>query len=266
MNLAEWQHALRDWLVSASDESARLLGHKDAGLAVYQNNYRAQLMGCLEQAFATLRRWIGDEAFRAASITHIDQHPPHAWTLDAYPEAFHVTLQQVFPRNPDVHELAWIEWALSDAFVAADAQALSVDSLSSVDWDTAVLQLTPSLRCRTLTTNAEAIWSALWQEAPVPEAMMLAEAGGLLVWRRQFTSRLRQVSDLELQALWQLQADGSFAALCEFLVARLGDEAGVTQAGEYLATWLGSELIVGLANMKNPTAKQSPTEKNPHSP
>lgn len=74
---------------------------------------------------------------------------------------------------------------------------------------------------------------------------MLEEAGGLLVWRRQFTSRLRQVQALELDALLHVQGDGRFARLCEFLVARLGEEAGVVQAGEYLAAWLGSELIVG---------------------
>ena len=78
---------------------------------------------------------------------------------------------------------------------------------------------------------------------------MLEHAGGLLVWRRQFTSRLRQVDALELAALQQVQADGSFAGLCEFLVERLGEETGVMRAGEYLATWLGSELIVGVSDV-----------------
>ena len=75
-----------------------------------------------------------------------------------------------------------------------------MEALASVDWDTARLQLAPSLRSHALTTNAEAIWSALWQQAPPPEAAMLAEAGGLLVWRRQYTSRLRQVDTLSLHA------------------------------------------------------------------
>ncbi|WP_395606801.1 putative DNA-binding domain-containing protein [Pseudomonas sp. B22129] len=248
MNLAQWQQAFRTWLVSASQESAKSLGDHHAGLAVYQNNYRAQLVGCLEQAFPNLRRWMGEQAFLAASIHHIDRQPPHAWTLDAYPEGFHHSLKTQFPHNPDVHELAWIEAALNDAFVAADARPLAMDTLAGLDWDTAVLQLSPSLRCHALTTNAEAIWSALWQETPPPEAAMLDEAGGLVVWRRAFTSRLRQVDALELQALLHVQADGSFAGLCEFLVRRLGEDAGVLQAGEYLAGWLGSEWIVGVSH------------------
>lgn len=246
MNLAQWQQAFHTWLVSASEQSAEMLGNKAAGLAVYQNNYRAQLVGCLEQAFPNLRRWVGDEAFLAACVSHIDRYPPHAWTLDVYPEGFHLTLGELFPNNPDVHELAWIESSLNEAFVAADASPLPMDVLASVDWDTARLQLTPSLRCHGLTTNAEAIWSALWQQTPAPEAVMLAEAGGLLVWRRQFTSRLRQVDALEFQALVHLQGDGSFAGLCEFLVVRLGEEQGVAKAGELLAGWIGSELIVGV--------------------
>lgn len=245
MNLAEWQRTFCSWLVNASDDCAQRLGNHHAGLAVYQNNYRAQLVACLEQAFPNLRRWVGDEAFRAASITHIDRQPPHGWTLDAYPEGFHPTLKTLFPHNPDVHELAWIELALNDAFVAADATPLTLAALTELDWDTAVLQLAPSLRCHALTTNADAIWSALWQQTVAPDAVMLEVPGGLLVWRRQFTSRLRQVDALELEALLQVQADGSFAGLCEFLVARLGEEAGVMQAGEFLAGWLGSELIVG---------------------
>ena len=248
MNLARLQQTFQTWLVSASDESAQLLGNNTIGLAVYQNNYRAQLVGCLEGAFANLRQWLGDEAFLAACIIHIDNHPPHAWTLDAYPASFHQTLSEVFPSNPDVHELAWIEWSLNEAFVAADAAPIRMEALASVDWDTACLQLTPSLRCHALTTNAEAIWAALWQQTSLPEAQMLAEAGGLLVWRRQYTSRLRQVDALELQALLHLQGEGSFAGLCEFLVARLGEEEGIGRAGELLAGWIGSELIVGITD------------------
>ncbi len=248
MNLGELQQTFRSWLVSASDQSARLLGDNRAGLAVYQNNYRAQLVGCLEQAFPHLRRWLGEDAFLAASIRHIDRYPPQAWTLDVYPEGFYRALTAQFPHNPDVHELAWIEWALNEAFVAADASPVSLAALANVDWDAAVLHLTPSLRTRALTTNAEALWSALWQEGPLPEAQMLDAAGGVLVWRRHFTSRLRPVDSLELQALLQVQANGGFADLCEFLVERLGEDAGVTQAGEYLAGWLGSELIVEVSH------------------
>jgi hypothetical protein len=247
MTLAELQRDFRSWLTSASEASAtRLGGGAMAGLDIYQNNYRAQLVGCLEEAFPKVRAWTGDEIFHNAVITHIDSHPPHAWTLDAYPSGFGETLASLFPKNPDLHELAWIEWSLSEVFVAADAQPLNLDALATVDWDTARLSLTPSLRTREVTTNAESIWSALWEETLVPEGEMLGVPGGLLIWRRQFTSRLKQVDALELEALLQLKQQGSFSCLCDWLVERLGETEGVATAGELLANWLASELITGV--------------------
>ncbi|MFJ3007464.1 putative DNA-binding domain-containing protein [Pseudomonas fluorescens] len=247
MTLAQWQRDFRAWLIDAPDDCAtRLGGGSKAGLDVYQNNYRAQLVGCLEEAFPRVRSWIGDELFHNAVITHIDTHPPHDWTLDAYPRGFGKTLAVMFPKNPDLHELAWIESAVSEVFVAADSSPLAIEALSTVDWDTAHLCLTPSLMTRVLTTNAESIWSALWEEAPVPEGSMLPEPCGLIVWRRQVTSRLKQVDALELEALLHLKEHGSFATLCDLLVERLGEEQGISKSGELLASWLASELITGI--------------------
>jgi len=247
MKLADMQRDFQSWLVDASEEAAdRLSVHAAAGLAVYQNNYRTQLVNCLKHTFPNLQTWLGEEEFRNAAIAHIDKYPPHAWTLDAYAEDFGQTLRERFPNNPDIHELAWIELALGEAFVARDAQPLTLDALATVDWDNAKLRLTPSLRVQVMTTNVEAIWSALCEELTPPPSEMLAEAGGLMVWRRQFTSRLREIDGLEYAALVQLQRNGSFVDLCEMLVARLGEEDGVAKAGSLLAGWLGSELIVGV--------------------
>jgi hypothetical protein len=247
MKLADMQRDFQSWLVDASEDAAdRLSVHAAAGLAVYQNNYRTQLVNCLKHSFPLLQKWLGEDEFRNAAIAHIEKYPPHAWTLDAYAENFGQTLRERFPDNPDIHELAWIELALGEAFVARDAEPLSLDALATVDWDNARLRFMPSLRVHTMTTNVEAIWSALCDERKPPESEMLAEAGGLLVWRRQFTSRLREIDALEYAAFFQLQSNGSFVALCEMLVERLGEEQGVAKAGSLLASWLGSGLIVGV--------------------
>lgn len=251
MMLAELQHDFRAFLTDASpDASGRLGGSGQAGLAVYQNNYRSQLVACLESSYPQLRVWIGAEAFLSAAVTHIDDHPPHGWTLDAYGAGFCATLAQVFPNNPDIHEFAWIENALSEAFVAADAAPLSLAQLDGIDWDNATLQLTPSLQTHVATTNAESIWSALWESHEPPQGEMLAEARGTLIWRRGFTPYLKQIDQLELEALRFLLIDPSFAALCAMLAARLGEQAGIARAGELLAGWLGSELITGIGHTR----------------
>lgn len=250
MSLAKWQHDFRNWLVNATDDAAHHVGQNPApGLAVYQNNYRAQLVECLEQSYPQVRTWLGDDTFLHAAVKHINKYPPHAWTLDAYAHDFETTLRTLYPHNPDLHELTWIENALSVAFVAPDAKPLPVDALATVDWDSARLRMAPSLLRRSATTNADSIWTALVEGEAVPEGNMLPEAGGLIVWRRGFTSYLQRVDAIEYEALLQVQQDGSFAALCDRLVARLGDAEGIERAGALLAAWLNRELIADVEDI-----------------
>lgn len=249
MMLAELQRDFHNWLVLASPSASIARSPRAmAGLAIYQNNYRAQLVGCLELSYPKLRAWLGDDIFRTAAIIHIDCHPPHAWTLDAYADGFAHTLAALYPDNPDLQEVAWIEHALGAAFVAADATPVALEGLAAINWDAAQLQLTPSLRARPATINAEQVWAALWDDTTPPDSEMLLTPGGLMVWRRGYTTCLKQLDAIEYTALRQLQTDGSFAALCAVLAARLGEADGVAKAGELLAAWLAEELITGIYN------------------
>ncbi|WP_225737568.1 DNA-binding domain-containing protein [Dyella acidiphila] len=246
--LAQMQQNFQDWLVHAGNDTPSLLGlHATRGLAAYQNNYRTQLVNCLRASYPQLLAWMGEEAFLAVAIAHIDSHPPSAWTLDAYGADFGDSLRTLYPHNPDLRELAWIEWALSDAFVAADAATMALAQLAEVDWDAAHLQLAPSLRQHTLTTNAAVIWSALVDGVAPPEAQMLEVPAGVIVWRREFTSRLMQVDAIEHAALLALRDDDRFDALCAALVEELGEQDGVARAGALLANWIGAGLVVGVS-------------------
>lgn len=251
MRLADMQHDFRRRLTGSAPDAARSLAGdggagEGAGLAVYQNNYRAQLVGCLQESYPQLRAHIGEERFLFAAAAHIQRRPPHAWTLDAYADGFAATLGELFPDNPDVDELAWIELALSDAFVAADAAPLAAEALAAVDWEHVRLRFAPSLRLSPLSTNADDIWWALRDGQPVPEAEMRAGLHGMAVWRRGYVSSLRTLSPLDFAALTHASAQGSFSALCAMLIDELGEADGVARAGALLADWIGSELITGL--------------------
>lgn len=245
MNLAEMQRDFQSWLVTASSEAAsRLSGGPSAGLNVYQNNYRVQLIDCLEASYPNVRTWLSEEAFLAAAVAHIDRHPPHAWTLDAYGDNLDNTLALLYPDNPDVHELARIEFAMAQAFVAPDADVLRSDALAQVDWDTARLCLAPSLDILSATTNAADIWSALQRNDALPEGEMLTETAGVVVWRQQFTVFLEAMDALEYAAILLIQKDGSFAGLCDMLVERLGEKDGIAKAGSLLVNWISKEWLV----------------------
>jgi hypothetical protein len=248
MTLAELQRDFRDWLTQASPEAAhRLDPRAGMGMTVYQNNYRSQLVGVLEASYPQLHAWLGSSLFLEAAIRHIDSRPPHNWTLDAYGADFEVTLTSMLPDNPDVHELAWIEWSLSESFVAADAATLSSDQLAEVDWDIARLQLAPSLRQRSMTTNAADLWSALQQETAVPESEMLGAPGGVVTWRQGYVCQLKHIDATEHEALLWLRDDPRFSALCDALVTRLGEGAGIARAGELLASWISAGIVTGVA-------------------
>lgn len=250
MNLADIQDGFRAMLAGPSAaEGSHGAVPPGAGRAVYLNNYRAQLVGCLEESYPLLRAFIGEEAFLHAAAAHIRRRPPHAWTVDAYADDFCGTLQALFPDNPDLHELAWIEHALGQAFIGRDAAPVAAEALAAIDWDQARLQLTPTLHLRAAITNAGDLWFALRDGAAVarvPEAEMLSAPGGLLVWRRGFVSCLRALDAIEFAALSYLQREGSFVGLCALLVERLGEEQGIASASAMLADWLGSELITGV--------------------
>jgi hypothetical protein len=253
MNLHALQRDFRRWLTTADAAPAhRLAGADRRGLDVYQNNYRAQLMGCLEATYPHLRTFVGDAAFHHAAAVHIGRQPPHAWTLDAYGADFEATLRAVHPANPDLHELAWIEWALATAFVARDAPPLDPARLAQVDWDRARLGFAPSLHVARLTTNAADIWSALRDGAAPPESAMLPAPAGVIVWRRGHVARLRVLAAPDLDALTLARAERSFGALCARLVDRLGADAGVVKAGALLADWIEAELLTRVSGARHP--------------
>ncbi|PZO92314.1 MAG: DUF2063 domain-containing protein [Sphingomonas sanxanigenens] len=247
MSLIALQRDFRAWLDTASDEAAARMGPQAAaGLLVYQNNYRAALMACLADTFERVRAWIGEDAFEAAAIAHIRTHPPHAWTLDAYAEGFPDSIAALWPHDPEVGELAWIDGALAEAFVAPDADPVAMADLGAIDWDNAVLRFSPSIALAPAASNAAAIWSALSAGETPPAAARLPIPGATMVWRQDGMSCFRSIETVERLAIDHAMSGASFGALCAMLVDSLGEAEGAAQAGALLGQWLRDGLIVGV--------------------
>ncbi len=190
--------------------------------------------------------WLGDERFLAIAAAHIDLTPPHAWTLDAYANGFPDTLERLFANDPEVAELGWLDLALSQAFVGTDAEPVDPAMLGAVDWDKALLWLTPTLATRRFDTNAAAIWSALSAEEMPPAVQRLPEPATMIVWRKDFVSCYRTAEAGEGRALDLARNGASFGALCAALIDELGEETGVAAAGALLGRWIGDGLIVAI--------------------
>lgn len=245
MRLSALQRGFCDWLRDDDAQAAERLGLADpGGLAVYQANYRGSLMACLAEVLPHTLLWLGEEAFEAAAATFIDHSPPSGWTLDAYPAGFPAFLGTRYPDDPEVAELAMLEWRLSECFVAPDAAALGVEDLGAVDWDRAVLRLVPSALLLPLFSNAGAIWSALAAGEAPPGVAVSAQPAPLLIWRSDFTCRYRDLDAVERAVLPQMVAGLRFSELCGHLVEQLGEGPGIAQAGGLLARWAAEGVLV----------------------
>lgn len=246
MSLAALQQDFRAWLhVGAAPSDPHLTTRVQAGLDVYQNNFRGQIIACLEESFAVTRAWLGDHAFRAVVVEHVELSPPRSWSLDHYANGFPVTLTRAYPDDAEVVEMATLEVALAHAFVAADAVPVGASDLGEVDWDEAKLDLSPTLSIHSLTTNALAIWSAITSGITPPPPSLLPDAGAMLVWRHGETPQFRAADRAEANALRQIISGMTFGSLCAGLLETGGDEPAMV-AGQWLARWISDGLIVDI--------------------
>lgn len=245
MTLADTQAAFAAWLQSGDEEDAVSFGARDLpGLYVHLNNYRSQLIACLEASYGKTRQWIGADAFLHAAVNHVDRVHPRSWTLDAYGQDFPDTLDELFPADREVRDLAALERALEQAFVAADRESMTIDAVASVDWDTRPLIFIPSTQLLPVATNVADLWSWLVEGGdPQPVVRDTAPGSCLLVWRRDGASRFRLPDADEAKALACVLSNNCFGALCEMLVAELGFEAGVRSAGLLLRQWISDGIV-----------------------
>lgn len=255
MTLLAIQRAMRDWLRGEETAAAAFEPAGRAGLDVYRNNYRAQLIACLTEKYERVAAWLGDDAFEVAAARHIAASPPHDWTLDNYGADFPLTLQSLYPNDPEVAELAWLDRALADAFVGADIEPVAPQSLGAIDWDNATLRFTPTMRLGHVRTNSTAIWSALSAASTPPPAELLTPAVTVLVWRKEFTSCFRTLDSTEAAAISHMKEGRTFGSLCSMLVDIEGDAKGIERAGGCLARWMQDGLVAHVNDQSSPLSE-----------
>lgn len=215
------------------------------GLRVYRNNYREQLRSALRTGFPYLRLWLGESDFDLAADAHIAMHFPYSWTLDHYGRDFPATVLALFPDDPEVSELAWLDWAMADALVAEDEAPVDTRKLAEVDWDRARITFVSSMRIAEARSNAAEIWAALEQTIHPPPPT-IGEPRAHVVWRCGLLPCFRSVPISEFQVLSALNHGFSFADACEILRLRFGIERAIKDAGEMLARWFSDQLIAGI--------------------
>ena len=241
--LASTQHLLASCILSVApctvpdsvDRSGSLPGLD--GILIYHRAYRARLTEVLADSYAKCARYVGTDLFRALACQYIDRHPPQDRHLGSYGDHFAALLRERYPDNPELYDLAQLEWALREVFDSADVPALTVPAIER-DGAQACLGrwpiLHPSLRVYWLRSNVIAIWRAIDDDEEVPEVVLREQSHALAVWRKGLQPHFKSLDCNEARFLEALDHQGATIAA----VAQAWEESEKLSDPTLLAGWL----------------------------
>jgi len=220
-------------------------------LDVYANAYFLRIHDCLKQDYGALSAALGAEAFHDLATAYLLAHPPRHPSLRFAGVAlanFLAADPAAAPfrrRWPWAADLARLEWALVDAFDAADEPSLQREDLARLPvdrWPALRLRFHPSLRLLRLSWPVQVLRGAWERGEPLPPVEAAAATVG--VWRCGERVVFRTVPPLEATLLASACAGVGFGALCERAAEDLGEDAAPGYAAERVAQWVADELLV----------------------
>jgi hypothetical protein len=151
-------------------------------------------------------------------------------------------------KGQTLDELARFEWALAEAFDAADRSPLAVTDLQRIAaarWPQLRFEFTPSLRRLSLHTNAVQWWKAASAGDVRPTRWRRGvRAREWMLWRRDLKTYFRSLKSEEARLLDAAAAGESFGALCTDLSGRPRSIPAPLRAATLLHTWLAEGIIV----------------------
>lgn len=254
--LARLQDGFQHYLLTLEDGFAAEIigtGRIDAAtrLGIYADAYRLRLLEALETDFPGLLALVGAEEFDRLGRRYIDRHPSAHFSIRWFGRHLAGFLRTTPPydEHPAVAEMAAFEWAMTEAFDAADAAAVTVADMAALPaeaWADLRFTTHPTLQRLDLSWNVTAIWNAINadQDPPDPEPGEFPCAW--LVWRQDLGTRFRSLDVAEAWALDALARGANFAALCEGLCEWIAPGHAAAQAAGLLKRWIEDGLIAGL--------------------
>jgi len=252
--------------VTAGGPVAQLLSDSPDGgpplISAYRFAYGARLTDALRDNFEILAMAMGDDAFDALATAYRQKYPSTVPSIRWFGHRLAAFMAQQLDDDsglvphPAFVDLARMDWALREAFDAADAPVLARDALAGLAPEQfGVLRFTPhpSLKVLPLDWAVEAAWRALrehdadsGEEPELPEPQPAPHQ--LLVWRRELETLWRSVTPVEAALLQAMQRGDDFAALCALAAELSGDaDQAVMVAATALTQWLGDGLLSALA-------------------
>ena len=248
-----------DFMTAILDDTADLpqgwAPDQAAGLDVYRGNYRSALMEALGDTFERTRLYVGEGPFAQVAAHHAIAHPPSGWTIDEVGEGFDQTCAELFGENPEVAELAWLEWTMLGVATASDLDPLDMTGFAAItaefgeqDWSRMKLEFQPRAMAREVSSNLANLWSEIGEDVSNLSDPVLPDQGGCIVWREGQRPTFMQVSADEATAFDSMQNGVSYGTVLVWLAARQKGsdrfQIAASKAGEMLARWLTEGMII----------------------
>jgi hypothetical protein len=238
------ERAIESQLIGASPEDVA------ARLAIYTNAYRARLSEALASNYPALAKLLGASDFATMAghyiASHVSQHASIRYFGDVLSQflASDARYRDVWLLS----ELAAWEWAMTEVFDAADANAIGVESLaarSPTEWAELRFTLHPAVRRLDLRWNVPSMWKALTSDSARPAPELAGEPRAWLLWRANLQVLFRSLDATEAAALDAVIDGQDFAELCVRLCDRADAASAPLQAATYLRAWTEAGLIAG---------------------
>jgi hypothetical protein len=215
-------------------------------LEVYRHAWFHRIHDALANDFGALARVLGEGGFRDLVQAYLRAHPPSrpslrdagarlAGFLAEAPAA--AALRERFPFAPD---LARLEWAILEAFDAADAAPLPRERLAALPpdrWPELRFDFQPALRRLGLGFPVERIRRAHDAEQAGLPARLEPLPTQICVWRQDERVYYRALEPLEADALRQALSGAPFGQLCEGIAAKLSAGEAPARAAGLLESW-----------------------------
>jgi len=204
-------------------------------LDVYRNAYYIRLQEAIAHDFPTLLAAAGDERFAELVTLYIKAQPSTSPSLRDFGRALPQWLRARAAYA--LADVAAMEWAVLEAFDAADAEPLYAETLAGIPaekWQELTFVLHPSLSVLLVSCNAIDLWSAVRNEATsVPECKP-NEQQYLAVWRTPKGPAVQSIDAATYQLLSLLKRGRCFGDCC----VELSQATDYKQAPELAATAL----------------------------
>ncbi len=259
MKLAELQAALQAAILAGDAEGAAILeclaeplrDSRAEALSIYVNAYRIRLREFLAEDYPVVKALLGEARFSELTEDYIAAHPPQSrnarWFSSRLPqfmresEAWGGYLREI--------SVATLERALTDAYDAAEATPLTLETLAAFDpqdWPRLAFAFHPSLALFKAEAGTRAAFAAVTagEEAPPAEE---GELEPIAVWRAGWETFYRGLAADEYLALNEARAGRAFGDICELAAFQQQDALSPERLAQFLVTWFADGLIVGVS-------------------